>query len=231
MHVETEQKSTHTSLFVDSIRRVDPDAEIIQCSDRLTPAIPNIDRLFSTECDKSFLMTARLEMFSALNLSKPAIYLDTDMLVLKPVPVGSMILDKIALICRREFNLSGVFRGRPGLGMEFMEYDKQPLGQVFPFVACATVTRNFLFWELCLKRLKLSARKYWRWYGDQLAIREVFSLLPRQSIGFLPESMFGCLPEHVSELSQMPFIVHFKGDKRKPMMAAASFEPKSNPPN
>ena len=90
-------------------------------------------------------MSYRLKAFSDIKLEKPALYLDTDMLVLKKFHQMKLLEIKNNY-GKRSFNLNGAFIGN-FRGLDFMEYDKQPLGLVYPYVACATISKNWEIWE------------------------------------------------------------------------------------
>lgn len=162
-------------------------------------------------------MIARLEGFAKLGLDKPAIYLDTDMLVIKRIAPSELLGGRTALLCKRSFNLEGAFVGNQR-GIDFTEYDGMPLGQVYPYVACATISKDSDFWHSLAEILHGLEAKYMEWYGDQEAMRAWASKTKSSAYGFLPESTFGCLPEEKKFLPSAQ-ILHFKGAHRKALMA------------
>jgi len=89
------------------------------------------------------------------------------------------------------------------------------LGEVYPYVACATVARDGRFWAECLNNLRTLAPKFHYWYGDQEAIRNVIRAGQFKST-LLPESLYGCLP--AASPATPPRLMRFKGGHRKPLM-------------
>ncbi len=204
------------TMLVKSILRVDPGAEIIHCSDTETPSVPAVTRRFELQGDRTRLMSFRLRAFSALALDRPAIHIDTDMLLLKRVLPGMLLAGRKGLFCRRFFNRDGAFNGRFG-GMDFMEYDRLPLDTVYPVLACATVTPDARVWETLTSILEGLHPKFSVWYGDQEAMKKLIASAPKEEFGFLSEAEFGCLPEQDGH-ARHATLLHFKGAQRKAVM-------------
>jgi hypothetical protein len=83
----------NVELMVDSIKISNPYSKIIQCSDLDTNKIKGVSEVFRISSDTNNLMTFRLEAFAKLNLNEPAIYLDSDMLVLKKINIADLLND------------------------------------------------------------------------------------------------------------------------------------------
>ena len=215
MHVGSEIEVP--KMFVDSVRRIMPDSTIIQCTDDHTQEIQGVSRVFRLPLDQRYLMSARLKLFSELRLNHPAIYLDTDMLLIRKVQPIKILGEREVMVCRRDFDRIALFN-RKMQGEDFQEYENQPLGVVFPYVACATISRDFNFWEWCYSVLTVIDKKFSRWYGDQEAIKRVIAGLDQHRYGFLEEHLYGCLPEYAGRLRRKPLIIHFKGGFRKAAM-------------
>ena len=203
------------SMLAQTIRLTNPRAEIIHCTDRVTPAIEGVDWVHRDELDTSRLMTARLQVFSSLGLSEPALYLDTDMLVIKPIDVLGLLEDKRVSFCARSFNFYGPFIGSQR-GLDFNEYAGQPLGEVYPYVACSTATQDHTVWGELVLSLQSLDPKFAVWYGDQEAMKVWARTHPNQ-MKTHPESRFGCLPEEKTHLKEAS-VLHFKGAARKALM-------------
>lgn len=204
------------TLLVRSIRALQPDAKIIQCADTDTPAVEGVSSVARFAGNTQNLMTFRLQSFAGLNYPSPALYLDTDMLCVAPIDPAVELGENDVAICRREFNCASVFN-TGFAGLDLSEYEGMTLSEVYPYVACATVTRNGVFWKECLENLHSLAPKFHFWYGDQEAIRNVIRS-GRFKPGMLPESVFGCLPEAPASATTPPRLMHFKGGHRKPLM-------------
>ncbi|MBK6851619.1 MAG: hypothetical protein IPG93_08405 [Burkholderiales bacterium] len=128
-----------------SIRRHIPDAEIIQCSDLLSAAAEGVTRVFRIECDDpKNLMHVRLKAFSELGLTAPALYLDTDMVMMKAVTATEALLNVDAALCRRDFDRDAIFNHN-FLGLGFEEYRGKTLDTAFPL------------WRARLQQLRLNS--------------------------------------------------------------------------
>src|SRR4051794_26051768 len=91
------------TLLVRSIRASNKNAVIYQCSDANSSAAAGIDHIFRLTGDASKLIAFRAQAYAELNLKKPAIYLDTDMLVVSPLDVSGIVKDCDVALCLRQF--------------------------------------------------------------------------------------------------------------------------------
>lgn len=203
-------------LLVKSIRKSNPGSTVIMCTDHNTPKIGNVDKTLVTRCDTSKLMTSRVNAFKELNLQTPAVYLDTDILVTGRIPQLETMTASSVMLCRRSFMRDSVFN--TGFrGYDYREHSGKTLDQVYPFLACFTITGSGLFWgEIALILDKLD-EKYAIWYGDQEAIRKWAENRGMQQAKALKESTVACLPEYVQK-DMLPLCIHFKGAQRKELM-------------
>lgn len=208
--------ATLPTLLVRSLRALHAEAEIIQCTDAHTDAVRGIDRLQRHDADPSNLMTFRLDCFAALGRDAPAVYLDTDMLCVRPLEPEKMLGDADVAVCSREFHRDSLLNIR-FRDMDLSEYQGRTLAEVYPYVACTTVAASASFWADCRDNLRTLHPKFHSWYGDQEAIRNVVST-GRYGLGHLPESVYGCLPDEPVAADVPPRLLHFKGPSRKPLM-------------
>jgi hypothetical protein len=162
-------------------------------------------------------MTFRLEAFSSLNIEEKAIYLDTDMLVMNKFDIDINHCD--AILCKRSFGLDKLFNAS-FRGMDLSEYQNMTLGDVYPFLACFTVTKSSAFWKEAFNILKSLDKKFHFWYGDQEALK-IIKAKNTFSIDTVQESIFACLPEQADKFN-LPNIIHFKGAARKNFMLDVS---------
>lgn len=204
------------ALLVKSLRALHGDAEIIQCSDRDTAAVAGVDGVKRLAGAATDLMTFRLASFAALDRREPALYLDTDMLCVQPLDPAALLGTCEVAVCSREFNRADVINTR-FKGLDLGEYRGKTFGEVYPYVACTTVSAGGSFWADCLANLSALHPKFHYWYGDQEAIRNVVHA-GAYKVALLPESVFGCLPERAGGVSPPPRLLHFKGPGRKSMM-------------
>ncbi len=214
-------------LLVNSIRRVMHDAEIIQCSDPKTPKIERVDQIKVFDEDTSNLMKFRLSAFSQLGLKSPAIYLDTDMLVLQKCNLMEILKGNDVILCERTFEKESLFNTKPFFQnnlatskFEYSEYKGLSMFEVFPYIACFNLVKNHEFWDECYKVLLSLDEKYHFWYGDQEAIKRVITS-KKFVFESLPEYFVACLPEYVN-FNNSPALIHFKGAHRKKLMLDAA---------
>lgn len=206
------------SCLVRSVRKAVQDAVIVQCTDGKTAMVAGVDRVFRYDGDSSALMTFRLEAFANLGLRNAGVYLDTDMLMVKKFCLEELLGGGDAVVCRRTFNRDVVFNTRIR-NLYFGEYEGMTLDQIYPYLACFTVTRSYSFWEACAQVLAQLGEKYHFWYGDQEAIR---ILVARSvfNVSEVEEKNFACLPEFLSQDWQ-PHMVHFKDVRKESMVQFA----------
>ncbi len=198
--------------FVRSIRKTMPSAQIIQCSDSLTQQIQDVSQVYRVDGDTSNLMTFRLSAFSQLGLTSPAAYLDSDMLVVNSFDPVTLVSGYDVINCKRSFDCDGLFNWQ-FRGMSLPEHKNKTLAEVYPLLACFTVTKSFLYWKSCYEMLMSLDKKYHFWYGDQ----EVMKLLTTKRnfhFGTIDEKKVACLPEYYEKYPNA-LALHFKGSKRK----------------
>jgi hypothetical protein len=203
-------------MLVESILLVDRQADIVHCADIWTPEISGVTRRVNCQGDRDKLMTFRLKAFSQSGVDRPAIYIDTDMLCVRPIDAVALSSSYPVRFCKREFAVDAAFNGRFG-GLDFTEYDQKPLGSVYPFVACATVSPDATLWAEMHKLLLDFDPKFSIWYGDQEAMKRYATLKSLPVEHGLPESQYGCLPEQSACLPYAS-LIHFKGSARKNLM-------------
>jgi hypothetical protein len=195
--------------LVQSIIKIDPASDIIMCSDSSTPRIDGVTTRLNTAGDRSRLMEFRLAAFASARLDCPAIYLDTDMVVQEPISPSVLIGNNDVMMCRRSFNKSALFN-TSFKGLDFPEYAGKTLDEVYPYLACATITRDYKPWAVMSEILYELDQKFSIWYGDQEALK-LYALNAR--VGLLNESDYACLPEMLTA-SCAPKIIHFKGRRK-----------------
>ena len=206
-------EDTRPNLLVKSIRKYFENPYIYQCTDLATKEVDGVDKVFRYDGDTKNLMTFRLEAFSSLNIEEKAIYLDTDMLVINKFDIDINHCD--AILCKRSFGLDKLFNAS-FRGMDLSEYKNMTLGDVYPFLACFTVTKSSTFWKEAFNILKSLDKKFHFWYGDQEALKKI-AASNKFKISTVEEAIFACLPEEINH-SLLPNLIHFKGPSRKSLM-------------
>ncbi len=203
-------------MLVNSIRKFNLEAEIIYCTNDSSPEINGITTRLNFNGNSNQIILFRLKSFASSRINEPAIYLDTDMLCLKKFDPAVFLGKKDLYICERSFGKSALFNGK-FRGMNYLEYDQKPLGEVYPYLGCVTVTKNSKIWteldDICMNL----DEKFKIWYGDQEALKIIAKKMSRECLGLMPEHTFACLPENTEFVNQATFL-HFKGPTRKSLM-------------
>ena len=191
-------------IMVASVRAVMPRARIVQMSDYATKKVTGVDEVIRKHWDQKFLMPYRLLHLKDFPVEH-AVFLDADVVVRKDL--GHLFQD--------EFDVALTYRDETDPSLR-----KSPLAyELMPFNAGVMLSRasGREFWaeahRLCLKMPEESRR----WFGDQLAIKEVAArttLKVRQ----YPCALFNYSPSKVDEDLGEKYVVHYKGDTRKAWM-------------
>jgi hypothetical protein len=92
------------------------------------------------------------------------------------------------------------------------DYEGKPIGEVWPYLACATMTRSGRFWETAFETALgfTGCEKV----DDQEAIKQVAG---RYKTRMLPENIYAHPPELRGDPMTTKFL-HFKGKRRKMAM-------------
>ncbi len=208
--------SSYPQMLVDSIRKFNVNPEIVYCTDHYSPMINGVTRRLEFDGNPNEIMTFRLKSFANAEISDPAIYLDTDMLCMRPLEPAKILGDKELYICERSFNKNALFNSN-FRGMNFSEYDQMELGEVYPYLACTTITKNSDVWMDLSELCNSLGEKFRIWYGDQEALKIIAKRKSDEQLGFIPECTYACLPENINYVNQATFL-HFKGPARKSLM-------------
>ena len=151
-------------------------------------------------------------------MNKPAVYIDTNILIIQPITLD-LFIEHDAYLCLRSHQKEGLidpaFRG-----LDLSEYAGKTFGEIYPFLACFTYTKNYNFWEDCLEILNSLDKKFHFWYGDQEALR-IISDSKKYDMGYIDESVICTLPEFATK-QEASYSVHFKGEERKKLMLQAA---------
>ena len=210
---------TEPQLLTLSIKKFNPDSKIYFITDLVTKDIEGVTETVRFDLDNENLMTSRLEAFSKLGLNKPAIYIDTDVLVVRPIP-KELFKEKEVFLCNRTF-IRDTFFPTSYKNIDFSEYKGKTFGKVYPFIACFTYCKNYEFWSECYKTLLNLDKKFHFWFGDQEALR-IVNEKKLFNIGLLDEKIVCTLPEY-SRPGDGSYSIHFKGSRKSLMLKAANF--------
>lgn len=206
----TEDQIWYSRKFVESLRESNPYARIIMCTDSKTPVIHGTER-FEYDLDTQDFMEYRLRIYAELKLDYPAMYLDDDMIVCSEIYPEALLGNNRTLFCERSFNRDAKFN--PNIkGLNFSEHEGKPMHEVFPYLACATVTKDHTVWSELLSIMDHIDPKYRKWYGDQEAMK-IWAKM--NDCGTLMETQYACLPEYLD--NRDPKIIHYKGSRKEKM--------------
>lgn len=211
--------TTYPNLLVQSIKKFHPDSKIYFVTDKKTSFINGVYKTHRENFNVNKLMTSRLLGFKNLKLKEPAIYIDTDVLIVKKI-TRDLFENNDVFLCSRSFNRDKNFSLEQLRNLNLMEFRTKTVGEVYPFIACFTYSNNYEFWSECYKTLLNLDQKFHYWYGDQEALRIVYEK-KIFNIGLLNESIVCTLPEHF-EPGDGSFSIHFKGPARKTLMLQAA---------
>jgi hypothetical protein len=207
---------TQPTILSRSLRAANPGAILIQVSDHATPPVDGVTRVERRNVDAGNLMLSRTAAYADLAITEPTLFLDTDMICLEPLDVAAALSDGAAAVCVREYNCDMPLDPF-AMDVDLGTHAGRSLGEVYPYVGCAVISRNQEFWQACLDEYRRLPRKFHRWFGDQEAIRNVVNAR-RDRIRWLPESIYACLADVETDATKRPKICHFKGPARKQMM-------------
>jgi hypothetical protein len=199
--------------MVGSLKSVMPSAEVIQCSDEATPEVKGVNEVKRSKGDASEMMYWRTRAFAEAKITRPAMYIDTDMLFVLPVNPAALLAEREVIFCRRSFDRDAGFNGKQRDGM-FKQYDGIPLGVLYPYLGCATITKNYHAWKGMAVLMGLMNRNLRSWYGDQEALKVYSQILYPEAVGEMQELDYACLPDK-APVEHVPHIMHFKGAARK----------------
>ena len=198
---------TYPQLLVKTINKFNPGSRIYFLTGEENDSIDGVYKTIRFSFDKNNLMEARLKGFESLQLMEPAIYIDTDVLVVKKIPI-ELFQDHDIFLCSRSFGKNTLFNPKHLEKYNIEEYKNKTKGEVYPFIACFTYCKNFLFWKDCLSILNKLDKKFHFWYGDQECLR-IINNLNTYDIGYLEESLVCTLPEF-SKPGDNCYSVHFR---------------------
>jgi len=210
-----EHKKKHIDNFLNSIRNYHPNSKIIQCTNLSTHIFSEVDEVVKYDFDTTKLMEARIKSYSKLNISEPSIYLDTDMLIMRPIPFELFIDKAEVILLNRSFDkdVSLPVRFR---GCNFEKHLKGTLNEIYPYIGCFIICKTGKFWETFNKYYNNLEDKYKFWFGDQEILKKIV-LENKFKFAFLQESDFACPPHHINK-DIRPYIIHFKGKDSKKLI-------------
>ena len=204
---------TMPTKMVRSLKAVMPEAEVVMCTDEATPEVEGVTWFKRSTGNYQQLMYWRMRAFAEARITKPAMYVDTDMLFVLPINPAAILEEREIIFCRRSFDREAKFNGQQRDGM-FKQFDGIPLGTLYPYLGCATVTKNYHAWKAMGILMGFMDERLRSWYGDQEALKIYSHMLYPELVGEMQELDYACLPDRVPD-GHVPHILHFKGPARK----------------
>ena len=123
----------HPALLIKSIKKFNPDSKIFYITDKKTKNIEGVTNTFRIDCNTKNLSIARALGYFQLKLNSPAIYIDTDVLIVNNIS-NELFKQNEVYLCKRTYSLDTIinhtFKG------DYGEYKGKTFGEVFPFIGC-----------------------------------------------------------------------------------------------
>lgn len=195
-------------IAIEQVRRVVPEARIVQFSnqgDKILPGVNEIQRLY---CAGMGLMEARIKLFSKYEgeilLIDPDVWMQKD-----PFEVFEDEKFDVALT-RRDENVKLVIKdeGKPLSG---------DMAKVMPYNTGVMFSRNPKFWTAVLERMKSMSMESRNWFGDQIAVKKVAESR-RFKVLELPCNQYNFSPTKKEEDVSDKIMVHYKGNRKAMML-------------
>jgi hypothetical protein len=164
------------------------------------------------------MMLSRLEACAKFSLTRPAVFLDADMLVIDRFELPAL-RDKDVILLKREQNATTLIN--PNYPEHYPEFEGKTLGEVMPFLASFIATSNNRFFSDLLQVALSMPARFHRWYGDQMALKRVAER-KKYRIKEVPELVYShparsaiSRDEIASARKGGVRLLHFKGLKAK----------------
>jgi hypothetical protein len=209
MFLNVGSDTEYAEILCRSVKNTNPKSKTIQVTDVTSTAVNGVDEIIRFDGNSEDMMLFRSQAFSRVQITRPTLFLDTDMIVLQELPD----LQGVGL-CQREFGIDDLVN--PDFkGLEFSEHKWKTFGDVYPILGCTIFSSGPNIWKKVYNVQKKLKPKYWSWYGDQEALR----IISERDSSYikLKESDYACLSEYYKS-NWIPRIVHFKGKARKAQM-------------
>jgi len=202
-------------MMVESIRITNVNSQIFQITDRFSPEIKNIDKCFRFDGNIKNIMKFRMEAYSNVELvdNVPALFLDTDMLILKKINHIDLFKKYEVVLCKREIEVD-LKVNINFKKMNMVEYKNSTMVEAWPYLGCFIAIKN----SKCLNQMneiynKLET-KYKIWYGDQIALKKFADFNYVDCVG---ENEYAYIPNNI-KVPENAKILHFKGESLKNLM-------------
>ncbi len=212
---------TIPALLVRSIRiAFGPHFNVVQLSDRSTPRVEGVTSHKQLKLSPH-LMVARLEAYAALSVTAPTLFLDADMLVLRPFDLPPLAENEVGVTIRgsrdtlrfseQDCEEEPAFRGKDTL-------------QVMPYLYSFVYVRSPVLFVRQLNALRKLPKRFHLWYGDQMTLKSELDAPGRFVVRPLDINIYnrtvGSRMEfyEIRSAPEAVYVTHFKGKKSKALM-------------
>ena len=210
-------------MLVNSIKISNPKSEIYQITDNESPEVEKLDGCFRFNGNKKNIMKFRMETYASINIKKneSAIFLDTDMLVVREINEKNLFKEKDIVFCERQFDCEYPVNVNYN-DLNMLEFKNIKMGEAWPYLGCFLAIRNKNPIYRMNEIYNILDEKYKRWYGDQTVLKTFASKFPNK-ITFVGENEYACVPKALfanknKSASKDVYILHFKGKTSKNIM-------------
>jgi CheY-like chemotaxis protein len=158
---------TIPSMLVRSIRMAyGPGMEVVQLSDRETPQVEGVSVCKRVKLTPR-IMVARLEAYASLAVREPTLYLDADMMVVRPFDLPPLQTGEVGVTPRKDHvKINWQFP------IEFPEFQEQYFDMVMPYIYSFVYARSEVLFLRQLNLLRKMSKRFQLWYGDQVTLKK-----------------------------------------------------------
>ena len=215
------QDTSFPTILVLSIRRTfGSDIEVVQLSDPDTPEVEGVSRCQRMKLSP-LMMVARLEAYRSLAISEPTLFLDADMMVVKPFDLPALQANEIGVTPRDE-RVEINWRAP----IEFPEFKGKYFCDEMPYIYSFIYTSTPELFARQLDQLRKLPRRFQEWYGDQVTLKHELDSQQRFIRRDFDVRIYNRAVQSVGEFNVVlgteldVCIVHFKGPRGKIMLEA-----------
>jgi hypothetical protein len=212
---------TIPSLLVRSIRMAfGAEFKIIQLSDKTTPKVEGVTTHRQLKLSQH-IMVARLEAYSSLGIASPTLFLDADMLVLRPFDLPTLAEHEVGVTIRGKLDTVGFSEEDCRIEPAFLGKNT---AQVMPYLYSFVYVRSTVLFARQLNALRKLPKRFHLWYGDQITLKTELDAQKRFMVRPLAIHIFNRTVsstlefERICRLPDNICIAHFKGKNSKKAM-------------
>ncbi len=213
--------TTIPTLLVRSIRAAfGPQFNVIQLSDKSTPRVEGVTTHKALKLSPH-IMVARLEAYAALSITAPTLFLDADMLVLRPFDLPPLAENEVGITIRT-YDQDPVHFAEQGWGFA----GKTP-AEVMPYLYSFVYVCSPVLFVRQLNALRKLPKRFHRWYGDQVTLKSELDAPGRFVIRLLDIGLYNRTVRTLMEFEEIRgapetcCLAHFKGREGKQLMLSA----------